>query len=104
MKDGIYAVCLSADSYDGEALLNFKGRRGEGRDGVWRVAIDFNDFGPRCGATALIEMPPEVVHNPGIPERYSVALSGSSDDESFSLLGTGPLGLIVELTGRRTGG
>ncbi len=104
MKEGIYSVHLSADSYDGDALLSLEGRRGEGRDGVWQIALNFNDFGARCGANAVIDMPPDVVHNSRIPAHYSVELNGSSDEESFSLIGIGPLGLIVELKGRRTDG
>ncbi len=104
MKEGIYNVHLSADSYDGEALINVEGRRGEGRDGVWQIAVNFTEFGARCGANAVIDMPPDVVHNSRIPAHYAVDLNGSSDEESFSLLGIGPLGLIIELKGQWTGG
>jgi hypothetical protein len=101
MKNGQYAICLSADGYSGSGRLALTGRNGAGRDHRYQIELQLLDEGPRCAGIVNIQMDPAVVHNRSMPRHYSLSMSGNSVDDTFDLIGIGPLGLIITLTGKR---
>ena len=99
MKSGQYAICLSADGYSGAGELEFDGGNGAGRDGVYRLDLQLLDEGPKCSGIVNLLIDPQVVHNRALPPNFSLSMIGNSDSEHFELIGVGPLGLIVTLSG-----
>jgi len=97
MKNGQYKICLKADGYSGEGDLSLSDDHGQGHDGAYAVELELHGKGPSLNGIARIIMSPAVVHNSRMPERYSLPMSGVDHEDAFSLIGIGPLGLIVEL-------
>ena len=99
MQSGRYSICLSAGSYAGAGELRFDGREGQGHDGKYRLDLQMHEEGPRGAATIDLLLDPNVIHNAAMPERFSLPVTGSVSDSAFSLIGVGPLGVIVSLSG-----
>lgn len=97
MKNGEYKICLKADGYRGEGSLSLSDDYGSGHDGAYAVELKLQGKGPSLNGIANIRMSPSAVHNSRMPKRYSLPMSGVDRDDAFSLIGIGPLGLIVEL-------
>jgi hypothetical protein len=97
MKDGHYDLCLSADGYSSRGLLLLEGRRARGSDGRYRIQGNVFDGARHINAVFSVLMPPALVANACMPENYSLQMTGTADDAGFTLIGVGPLGLIVEI-------
>jgi hypothetical protein len=103
LKDGNYDLCFSADGYTGLGSLVLDGQRAKGSDGRYQLEGNLFDGAPHITAVFNVLMQPRLVKNTRIPTHYSLQMSGTAKDESFSLIGTGPLGLIVEISGSYAG-
>jgi hypothetical protein len=97
MKDGHYDLCLSADGYSGRGSLLLEGRRARGSDGHYRIQGNVFDAAQHINAVFSVLMPPALIANARVPEHYSLQMTGTADDAGFTLIGVGPLGLIVEI-------
>jgi hypothetical protein len=102
MKNGNYDIRLSAGSYAGNGVMEVVNDHGLGHDGVYKLEVRLQGAGSKLTSTTSINMSPEVVRNWHLPARYSLSMVGTEREEDFSLLGTGPLGLIIELNGQWT--
>jgi hypothetical protein len=98
MKDGNYDVCFSADGHTSRGSLVVDGERATAVDG--QVRLDGNLFERTPHITAIFNVltRPRLVRNALIPAHYSLQLIGTGNDAEFNLIGTGPLGLIVEIS------
>ena len=101
MKDGRYNMSLSADGYTGKGDLSLNDNRGQGHDGKFKVELHLQGQGPKLAGIANVLMSPHVVHNSRMPEHYSLSMTGTEAENSFSLIGIGPLGLIIEISAQR---
>jgi hypothetical protein len=99
MKNGQYAISLSADGYSGAGELDLDGTNGTGRDGTYQLDLQLLGEGTNCSGIVSIAIDPKVVHNHAMPPNFSLSMIGNSDGEHFELIGVGPLGLIVTLSG-----
>jgi len=97
MKDGEYTICLKAGPYAGAGELSLNNDYGKGHDGVYAVEVQLQGQGPRLHGIANILMSSTVVHNSQMPSHYSLPMTGIDKPDGFSLMGIGPLGLIIEL-------
>jgi hypothetical protein len=98
MKDGNYDLCFSADGYVGRGSLSLDGAHASGSDG--RLKLDGNVLDGSRHVTAVfnVSTAPRLIGNALIPDHYSLQMTGTATETDFSLIGTGPLGLIVEIT------
>lgn len=103
MKDGHYDLCFSADGYTGHGALVLDGQKARGSDGGYRIEGNVFDGSQHINAVFNVSMQPSVVHNARIPTHYSLQMTGTRGDSDFTLIGTGPLGLIVEISCSYTG-
>ena len=101
MRDGVYHLNLTADGYSGNGELNLNDNRGQGHDGKFKIELHLQGGGPKLSGIANVLMSPRIVHNSRMPEHYSLTMDGNERDDTFSLIGVGPLGLIVEITAER---
>ncbi len=99
MKDGIYELQFSADGYDGLGEMVLKDNRGKSQDRHLRLEGHLTES--RSSLTALVNvlMTPAMVRNARLPEHYSLNMAGTANDGEFSLIGIGPIGIIVDLKG-----
>jgi hypothetical protein len=103
MKDGGYVIVFSAGGYRGTGELVLEGNRGRGRQGRCEMELQLNGAGPKLTGVATVLMDASAIHNAMIPLRFSVALTGVEREDTFSLIGIGPLGMIVEIDGEQAG-
>ena len=101
MRDGVYQLNLTADGYSGNGEMNLNDNRGQGHDGQFKVELHLHGEGPQLSGIANVLMSPRIVHNSRMPEHYSLTMNGNEHDDSFSLIGIGPLGLIIEIKAER---
>ena len=100
MNDGVYALRFSADGYEGDGTFALQRNRGHGGNGLFRVEGHLVEKQNRLTAIVNVLMQPAAVHNARLPEHYSLNMTGTSSGDAFSLIGIGPLGVIVDLDAR----
>jgi hypothetical protein len=98
MKDGNYDLCLSADGHEGRGSLVLDGRKAKGSGGHYKLEGSLFDGSRNISAVFNVLMHPRIVGNSNIPAHYSLQMTGTALDDDFSLIGTGPLGLIIEIS------
>lgn len=103
MKNGRYDLCFSADGYNGRGHLVVDGKTVSGGDGQYRLEGSLQDGRQHITASFNVSMDPSIVRNARMPSQYSVQMSGTATDDDFTLIGIGPLGLIVEINGSYAG-
>lgn len=101
MKDGHYNLSLTADGYCGIGELSLNDNRGQAQDGKFKIQLHLQGQGPKLAGIANVLMSPQVLQNSRLPEHYSLNMTGTERGDSFSLIGIGPLGLIVEISAER---
>ena len=99
MRDGTYALRFSADGYLGNGCFTMHDNRGEAHEGRLRIDGHLIERPATLDAIFNVSMDPEMIGNSGMPSRYSVQMNGAASDDGFSVIGVGPLGLIVEISG-----
>ena len=97
MKDGTYSMHFSADGYDGDGTFLLKHNHGEGNDGKVRLEGRLVERSNRLTASFDVLMTPTAPVNAWLPKRYSLDMTGTTNDNGFTLIGTGPLGMIVDI-------
>ncbi len=97
MKDGIYSLHFSADGYDGDGTFDLQANRGHGQDGNFKLEGHLIENRNKLTAIFNVLMMPAAVRNSRLPDHYSLNMSGTSTDDSFDLIGAGPLGVIVDI-------
>ncbi len=97
MKDGIYSLRFSADGYEGNGTFDLQENRGHGHDGKFKLEGHLIKNGSKLTAIFNVLMTPTIVRNSRLPEHYSLNMSGTSTEDTFRLIGTGPLGVIVDI-------
>jgi hypothetical protein len=99
MRNGRYSISFRADGYEASGVMEFKDGHGAGHETAYRITLDLVDSGPRCAGNVEVAMDPSAVRNTSIPREYSVPVTSSCDEDGFNVIGVGPLGIIVDLTG-----
>lgn len=102
MEDGVYRLRFAAEGIDAEGRLCIENNRATGGDGLREMRGEFTQTGPavqasfdvRCAATR----PPI-----GASPTYTLRMFGTGTEQGFDLIGVGPLGLIIEITGEWSG-
>jgi hypothetical protein len=97
MKDGHYDLCLSTDGYDGRGSLVIEGKHIEGGNDQFEFEGHLSDARQNITAVLNVLMDALVVPNSRLPRQFSLQMTGTATDDDFSLIGTGPLGLIIEI-------
>lgn len=97
MKDGCYAMRFSADGYRGKGRFDLQDNRGEGRDDQFSIQGHLVEQGNNLTAIFNVLISPAVTGNSRLPDHYSLTMSGTSNGNSFMLIGVGPLGVIVDI-------
>jgi hypothetical protein len=103
MRTGNYDLCFSADGYTSQGSLTLDGQRAKGSDGRFRLEGNLFDGGPHITAVFNVLMQPRLIRNARIPQHYSLQMTGTGGETDFNLIGTGPLGLIVEISASYAG-
>jgi hypothetical protein len=98
MKNGQYSARLQCGDFQtsGPLLLNGEVARLSGPQ--CEVEGQIAQAGQRLVASFTIELAPGVTGNAFIGGIFACPMTGTGENDSFSLYGLGPLGLIVEIT------
>ena len=100
MKNGEYRMLFSADGHTSDGRLNVEGGFAEGGDGSYTLTGQVAEAGRQLIGTFNIALAPGMSPNKKIREAFEIHMSGREDDEGFTMIGAGPLGIIVEITCR----
>jgi len=103
MRDGNYALRISADGFVGNGRFAMHDNRGAGQDTHFRVEGHLIERRAALDAVFNLRVDPAVLDNKGVPKHFSLHLDGAANNDSFHVIGVGPLGLIVEIAGEWTG-
>ena len=103
MRDGKYALRLSADGYVGDGQFTMRDNRGQGHDGRFKVEGHLIERPATLDAIFNVLMEPDALGNSEMPDHYSLQMTGATRDDHFNVIGVGPLGLIIEITGEWAG-
>ena len=100
MKDGLYDFHFVALETDSRGHVTVQGNLVDGGDPLHEVQGQLS----RAGANMLASFDvrrrmPSAPAPEGGPSHYTLKMFGSGTDTDFSVIGLGPLGLIVELRG-----
>ncbi len=98
MKDGHYSMVFSADGHISDGRLDLEEGQANGGDGSYRVVGRIAEAGNSLIGILEITLAPGMSPNAKIGEAFAVTMHGKSDAVGFTLIGAGPLGIIVELT------
>ena len=98
VKDGQYTMVFSADGHTSDGRLHFSEGRASGGDGSYRLNGQIAEAGRNLIGVIQVELAPGMSPNAKIAEAFEVRMHGKADDAGFTLIGAGPLGIIVELT------
>jgi hypothetical protein len=97
MRDGDYDLRFSANGYEGRGSLKMVDDKADGGDHAFRIEGNVFGDGGHISAVFNILIPPRLIGNTGLPEHFSLRMSGITHDRGFNLIGTGPLGVIVDI-------
>ena len=100
MKDGLYDFRFVALDQDSRGTVRVSGNLVDGGDPIHAVRGQLSRAGANMLASFDIQRRTPPAHAvEGDPTGYTVRMFGSGTDTEFSVIGLGPLGLIVELQG-----
>ncbi len=97
MKDGTYSMHFSASGYAGKGTFLLQDNHGRGDDGRFKLQGHLRERSNNLTASFDVLMTPAATMNSRLPEHYSLDMIGTANDDGFTLIGTGPLGLIVDI-------
>ena len=100
MKNGSYRLLFSVDGHTSDGRLLFEGGFAEGGDGSYTLTGQIAEAGRQLIGTFNIALAPGMLPNTKIREAFAIHMSGKEDDHGFTMIGTGPLGIIIEITCR----
>ena len=101
MMDGIYSLWLRGSELNSDGVGTIRSNRLEGHDGVFKLSGSISRRGDHALGDFQICFAESAVANSHLPLRFSLSTTGTAGPSTFSLLGAGPLGLIIELSGER---
>ena len=100
MKDGLYDFHFVALDKDHRGRVTVRGNIAEGGDPLHGVRGQLSRAGANILASFEIQWrTPSVPALDDEPPSYTIRMFGSGTDTEFSVIGLGPLGLIVEMHG-----
>lgn len=100
MKDGLYDWRFVALDKDSRGTVRVRRNLVDGGDPLHTVRGQVSRAGANMLASFEIQWRTPPVHAvEGGPTSYTIRMFGSGTDTEFSLIGLGPVGLIVELQG-----
>ena len=97
MKDGNYSMLFACDGHSGSGNLTLDGIHAKGGDGRYRVEGQITEVGRNLIGALTIDLAPGVSGNSRIQGLFACAMTGTAAADSFTLYGTGPLGIIIEI-------
>jgi hypothetical protein len=97
LLDGSYKVCFQAYGYKGAGWALKDGHTFFGGDGVYKFSGHINESGGYVVATMDVSIDSEIAANTMIRNDFKLNMTGTLGVDRFSLLGTGPLGVIIEI-------
>jgi len=96
--DGTYELAFDIDGYDGnEGWLTIVDNKLRGGDSRYTLEGTLRSTAGNVSATLNIDLHPGVSGNQRINGPFVMSASGSYGPDGLNLLGTGPLGIIIEL-------
>ena len=98
MRDGSYDIVFSADGYAGTGCAVVAGDAITGSDGSYAFSGALRGSGQSLTAVVHVHLSAESRPNARLPSDFSMPMTGSAKDDGFTLIGAGPLGLIVQIT------
>ncbi len=102
-QDGQYTMQFSADGFRSTGWLKLRAGRAVGGDGSYRIEGNCFDSAGQLSAVFNVLMPPRLLGNTRVPEHFSLRMTGTTSATGFQLIGTGPLGVIIEIACTLTG-
>ena len=100
MRNGDYRLLFSADGHTSDGRLSLENGIVAGGDGSYTVYGQVAEAGRNLIGSFDVALAPGMSPNRKIPESFVVHMNGKEDDGGFTLIGAGPLGIIVEITCR----
>ena len=98
MKNGQYRMVFSADGHTSDGRLQLDQGFAVGGDGSYRVTGRIAEAGNNLVGVLDVDLAPGMSPNAKIDGSFNVKMHGKADAAGFTLIGAGPLGIIVELT------
>ena len=98
MKNGDYVMVFSADGHESDGRLNLDRGFAVGGDGSYELSGQIAEAGRNLIGTIQVSLAPGMSPNKKISDSFALHMNGKADDNGFTLIGAGPLGIIVELT------
>ncbi len=96
-EDGRFSCRLDAGTYRGFGWAEVKGKTVLGGDGTYSFTGILQGRSDRIAATLTVSLDPGAKPHALIASDFDARMEGTADAKSFTLLGTGPLGIIVEI-------
>ena len=103
MRDGNYALRISADGFVGSGVFAMRDNRGAVQDTLFNMTGHLIERRAALDAVFNVKMEPAVIGNKGMPKCFSLHMDGAANNDSFHVIGVGPLGLIIEIDGEWAG-
>ncbi len=97
MRDGNYTLRISADGFFASGLFAMHDNRGAVQEALFNMTGQLIERRAALDAVFNLHVEPAVIDNLGMPKRFSLHMDGAANNDSFSVIGVGPLGLIVEI-------
>jgi hypothetical protein len=101
MRNGKYAIDFSAGDFDGSGWLSAEDNQVQGGDTTYRLKGEIVTASDRAEGQFNVVMEQALTLNSQMPLTFSFSAVGTTSDAEFSLIGVGPLGMIIELSGIR---
>ncbi len=98
MENGDYRMLFSADGRASDGRLSITDGRAVGGDGSYAIRGRITEAGRNLIATFEVKLAPGMSPNKEIEGAFALQMDGKEDAAGFTLIGAGPLGLIVEIT------
>ncbi len=103
MRNGEYKMIFSADGHASDGRLHVASGFATGGDGSYTLSGQVAEAGRNLIGTFDVSLAPGMSPNREIAAEFVVHMNGREDDSGFTLIGAGPLGIIVEINCRYDG-
>ena len=95
--DGLYEIRFSADGYEGEGQATISRGAFQGSDSIFHLSGSVHETRGHITANVAVSVTGRAAANSKIDHDFSTRMTGTVTTEGFYLVGTGPLGLIVQI-------
>ncbi len=103
IDDGLYTLRLAAAGDQAEVPLSVRQNVVRGGDAAHVLRGEFTVTGDGLHATIEVTCAPDRCRRTGGSRSFTLRMFGHATEQGFDVIGVGPLGLIVEMAGKRTG-